>query len=277
MPEPPITATSTCFTSLPIVYHDRDLVIVHKPSGLLVHRSALARGASRFMVQLLRDQLGQRVYPVHRLDRPTSGIMVFALSSDIAAALSRAFAANQVEKRYLAVVRGQGPEQETLDYPLREEDGSRPKAEMPAMPAVTAIRRLDSVELPVQVDRYPTARYSLIEARPLTGRRHQIRRHLSRRGYPIIGDAKHGKGNHNRFFKSQLNCPRLLLAATELSFPHPRSGCLLQVSAAPQYDMQVLFERFGWSGHLPQTHVAWSERPSPLPSSSTLPTPASRP
>ncbi|BCB72733.1 MULTISPECIES: pseudouridine synthase [Halomonadaceae] len=240
---------------LNILYQDEHLVAVHKPSGLLVHRSALARGETEFLLQRLRDQLGKRVYPVHRLDRPTSGVMVFGLSSEAAALLSEGFSERQVEKRYLAVVRGKAPEQERLDYPLREEDGTRPKAEMPAMPAMTDIRRLDSVELPVQVDRYPVARYSLVEARPLTGRRHQIRRHLSRRGYPIIGDAKHGKSVHNRFFAEQLAAPRLLLAATYLAFDHPLLDKRIQLSCAVGETMKNLFEQFGWQGHLPLDSV----------------------
>ncbi|WP_089713663.1 pseudouridine synthase [Halomonas daqiaonensis] len=237
--------------ALSLLHQDDHLVAVHKPAGLLVHRSALARGEREFLVQQLRDQLGQRVYPVHRLDRPTSGVIVFALDPETAAGLQKAFTARQVEKRYLAVVRGIGPQQERLDYPLREEDGRRPKAEMPAMEAVTEVRRLDSVELPVRVDRYPQSRYSLIEARPQTGRRHQIRRHLSRRGYPIIGDAKHGKGNHNRFFAERLECPRLLLAAVGLALDHPVSGQRLDLCCPLDACMTRLFERFGWTGHLP--------------------------
>ncbi|WP_299231914.1 pseudouridine synthase [uncultured Halomonas sp.] len=240
---------------LRILYRDEHLAIVHKPAGLLVHRTALARGEREFLLQRLRDQLGQRVYPVHRLDRPTSGAMVFALSSEIATRLGDAFAERDVVKRYLAVVRGIGPEAEHLDYALREEDGRRPKAEMPAQEATTVVRRLDSVELPVQVDRYPQSRYSLMEAYPLTGRRHQIRRHLSRRGYPIIGDAKHGKGKHNRFFAEQLDTPRLLLAAVGLAFHHPETGQRLRIECAPDGAMRALFERFGWSGHLPQDNV----------------------
>ncbi|WP_163558295.1 pseudouridine synthase [Halomonas sp. NO4] len=236
---------------LTILHQDDHLVVVHKPAGLLVHRTALARGEREFLVQRLRDQLGRRVYPAHRLDRPTSGAMVFGLDPAIATRLGEAFTERRVEKRYLAVVRGLGPEDERLDYALREEDGHRPKAEMPAQPAQTAIRRLDSVELPVAVDRYPTSRYSLMEAHPLTGRRHQIRRHLSRRGYPIIGDAKHGKGNHNRFFAERLACPRLLLAAVELAFDHPVEAYRLVVSAALDAPMTQLFRRFGWAGHLP--------------------------
>lgn len=252
---------------LRILHQDEHLVAVHKPAGLLVHRTALARGEREFLLQRLRDQLGQRVYPVHRLDRPTSGVMLLALTPEVATRLTEAFAERRVAKRYLAVVRGIGPEAERLEYPLREEDGSRPKAEMPAQEAVTVIQRLDSVELPVQVDRYPNSRYSLMEARPLTGRRHQIRRHLSQRGYPIIGDAKHGKGNHNRFFAEQLEAPRLLLAATELAFVHPVSGRPLRLSGALDATMSSLFRRFGWAGHLPVDAV--QESVSSLPASAT--------
>jgi tRNA pseudouridine65 synthase len=234
-----------------ILHRDDHLVAVHKPSGLLVHRSKLAHGESEFLLQRLRDQLGQHVYPVHRLDRPTSGVMVFALDSATAARLGEIFTERRVAKRYLAVVRGIGPEHEWLDYALREEDGSRPKDAMPALEASTEIRRLDCVELPVQVDRYPSSRYSLMEARPLTGRRHQIRRHLSRRGYPVIGDAKHGKGNHNRFFAERLSCPRLLLAAVGLSFEHPAGGQQLILNCGLDASMTALFQRFGWAGHLP--------------------------
>ncbi|WP_224419056.1 MULTISPECIES: pseudouridine synthase [unclassified Modicisalibacter] len=242
---------------LPIVYQDESLVAVRKPSGLLVHRTALARGETRFALQTLRDQLGRHVHPVHRLDRPTSGLLLFALDADTARELGEAFTAQRVAKRYLAVVRGLGPEHDVLDAALREEDARRPKAEMPAQPARTVVRRLDSVELPVTVDRYPTARYSLIEARPQTGRRHQIRRHLSRRGYPIIGDAKHGKGVHNRFFRERLDCDRLLLAAVGLRLWHPRRQAMLELNGALEPDMQTLFTRFGWAGHAPRDGYRW--------------------
>ncbi|WP_447554010.1 pseudouridine synthase [Vreelandella sp. EE22] len=254
---------------LRILYQDEHLVALHKPAGLLVHRTQLARGETTFLLQQLRDQLGQRVYPVHRLDRPTSGVMVMALSPEAATAISQAFNEREVEKRYLAVVRGKAPDSETLDYPLREEDGTRPKAQMPAMPARTDIQRLDSVELPVQVDRYPVARYSLVQARPLTGRRHQIRRHLSRRGYPIIGDAKHGKSIHNRFFAEQLGAPRLLLAATHLAFDHPMLAVRLTVSCALDDTMTALLNHLGWAGHLPRDSV----QTPPLAASSALQTP----
>ncbi|MFQ3790336.1 pseudouridine synthase [Halomonas sp. A29] len=248
---------------LTILHCDDHLVAVHKPAGLLVHRSKLAGGESEFLLQRLRNQLGRRVYPVHRLDRPTSGVMVLALDSNTAARLGETFTQRRITKRYLAVVRGIGPEHEWLDYALREEDGSRPKAEMPALEALTEVRRLDSVELPVQVDRYPSSRYSLMEVRPLTGRRHQIRRHLSRRGYPIIGDAKHGKGNHNRFFAERLQCPRLLLAAVGLSLEHPVDGYHLELSCRLDVSMTGLFQHFGWAGHLPTDAARCLETPLP--------------
>ena len=242
---------------LTILYRDEHLVAVHKPSGLLVHRSKLAGGESEFLLQRLRNQLGQRVYPVHRLDRPTSGVMVMALNAVTAARLATAFREHQVSKRYLAVVRGFGPEHEWLDYALREEDGSRPKAEMPALEAMTEVERLDEIELPIQVDRYPNSRYSLMAVRPVTGRRHQIRRHLAQRGYPIIGDAKHGKGNHNRFFAQQLESPRLLLAAVGLDFIHPADGRHIQLSCGLDATMTALFQRFAWTRHLPDEGVYW--------------------
>ncbi|MCK0715944.1 tRNA pseudouridine(65) synthase TruC [Chromohalobacter sarecensis] len=246
-------------SELPILYQDERMVAVHKPSGMLVHRSAIAADAQVFALQTLRNQLGRHVYPVHRLDRPTSGLLLFALDPEMAKALGEEFTAHRVHKRYLAVVRGVGPEQDVLDYGLREEDGKRPKSEMPEQAAWTAVRRLDSVELPVCIDRYPQVRYSLMEAQPWTGRRHQIRRHLSRRGYPIIGDAKHGKGAHNRFFRDHLESPRLLLAAVGMTLWHPERQRTLHIDAPLADDMHTLFARFGWQGHATATRVDWHE------------------
>lgn len=243
-------ATPAQLAPLAVIYRDARLIAVVKPPGMLVHRTALAWGETRFVMQTLRDQIGQHVYPVHRLDRPTGGVLLFALDSEAAAALTQAFAEHQVTKRYLAVVRGWGPEAISVDAPLREEDGIRPKAEMPAHPALTHLRRLATVELPVAIDRYPQSRYSLMEARPETGRRHQIRRHLARCGHPIIGDAKHGKGIHNRYFRDHLDCPHLLLSAVTLCFRHPFDGRLLTLEAAPDDHFSALLDRFGWQAHL---------------------------
>ncbi|OHV07762.1 pseudouridine synthase [Kushneria phosphatilytica] len=259
-----------------IIFQDEQLVVVHKPAGALVHRSALDRHAPVVMLQRLRDQLGRHVHPAHRLDRPTSGLLMFAFDRHTAARLGEAFREQRVAKRYLAVVRGIGPEHALLDWSLREEDGRRPKAEQPAMTAATRVRRLDSIELPVQVDRYPQSRYSLMEAVPLTGRRHQIRRHLSRSGHPIIGDAKHGKGVHNRFFRDRLNSDRLLLAAVELGLEHPIDGYWLSLQAPVADDFAALLSRLGWAGHNPPARIKRLEQ-RPVDEPTSIPPPNTEP
>ncbi|GHB22265.1 pseudouridine synthase [Salinicola rhizosphaerae] len=252
---------STSPAPLTVIYRDEALIAIVKPPGMLVHRTALARGETVFVLQTLRDQIGQHVYPVHRLDRPTGGVLLFALDPATAAKLTEAFAAHRVRKRYLAVVRGWGPEAMTMDAPLREEDGVRPKAEMPAHTAVTHLRRLATTEIPVAIDRYPNSRYSLMEALPETGRRHQIRRHLARSGHPIINDAKHGKGIHNRYFRDRLNCPHLLLNAVGLTFEHPCARIELTLSAAPDADFAALLTRFGWQAYLTETACSRTSLP----------------
>ncbi|WP_110666477.1 pseudouridine synthase [Salinicola halophilus] len=245
---------------LEVLFQDAHLVAVVKPPAMLVHRTALSRGETRFVLQTLRDQLGRHVYPVHRLDRPTGGVLLFALDSETAAALTETFTRQRTTKRYLAVVRGWGPEALTVDAPLREEDGTRPKAEMPAQPAVTHLKRLATVEIDAAVDRYPRSRYSLMEATPETGRRHQIRRHLAGAAHPIIGDAKHGKGIHNRYFRDYFDCPHLLLAAVELTLPHPVSGRSLSLSAACDPHFAGLLARFGWQTHAPVSGWRWTDQ-----------------
>ncbi|MGZ3722160.1 MAG: pseudouridine synthase [Bdellovibrionales bacterium] len=236
---------------LPILYHDSDLVAVAKPAGLLVHRSMIASDASEFAMQIVRDQIGQHVYPVHRLDRPTSGALVFALSSEMARVMGEEFSSRRVSKKYLAVVRGIPVEEALIDYPLREELDPMTDSEASSFKApqeaVTRMRRLATCELPFSVDRYPTTRYALVEASPVTGRKHQIRRHLRHLGHPIIGDITHGVGKHNRFFEKNFEIRRLLLACTEISFKHPRSGEPLSVSAPLAPEFKRILRELGWS------------------------------
>lgn len=236
---------------LAILYRDDDLIAIHKPSGLLVHRSQLDRHETRFAVQMLRDQIGRHVYPAHRLDRGTSGVLLFALDRDIARALGAQFAAQQVAKRYLAVVRGHPPLEGTLDHPLRRlhddhEDRLAAAAAAEVQAAVTHFRRLTITELPHAVDRYPSSRYALLELRPETGRRHQIRRHLKHAAHPIIGDATYGKGRHNRLFTRLFDNHRLLLACVELGLIHPVSGAALVLQAAPADDFARVLRALGW-------------------------------
>jgi tRNA pseudouridine65 synthase len=235
---------------LPILYRDDRLVAIHKPAGLLVHRTVLDRHETRFAVQLLRDQIGRHVWPTHRLDRGTSGVLLFALDRDTAASVGRQFEAGTVRKRYLAVVRGFPPESGMIDHALSREvdDAERTSHAVPPLPqaARTRFRRLGTVELPIPVDRYPASRYSLLELEPLTGRRHQLRRHLKHISHPIIGDATYGKGNHNRGFTARFASHRLLLASVELCLAHPVSGLDLRVHAVPADDFVDVCRRLGW-------------------------------
>lgn len=239
---------------LDIIYRDEFLVAINKPSGLLVHRSAIDRHETRFAMQMLRDQIGQHVFPVHRLDKPTSGVLVFALSAEVAALMGNIFAQHQLQKTYLAIVRGIAPEYLLLDYPLTEElDKYTDKnaREPEAKPAVTEFYRLADITLPYCVDRYPESRYSLVKCLPQTGRKHQIRRHLKHISHPIIGDAKHGKGNHNRFFQNTFDAQRLLLAATELIFTHPITEIELKFIAPLDKTMTQLIQHFAWYNAVP--------------------------
>lgn len=227
---------------LNILYHDSEFVAVDKPSGMLVHRTWIAEESETFLLQTLRDQIGQRVYPIHRLDRPTSGVILFALSSEAARAMCGVFGRREVVKEYLAIVRGYTDERGHIDYPLQEEPHK------PAQQAVTDYERLATVELPIPVGRYTTARYSLVRVIPRTGRMRQIRKHFHHIFHPLIGDTSHGEGRHNRLFRERFNCHRLLLHAQRLRVPMDESERFFEAPLPPEF-MQ-LFTEFGWQNAL---------------------------
>ncbi|MFO1318500.1 MAG: pseudouridine synthase [Burkholderiales bacterium] len=250
---------------LPILFADDHLVAVEKPAGLLVHRSNLDRHETQFALQIVRDQTGREVFPVHRLDKPTSGVLVFAFDRETCRRLSQAFEAGSVEKRYLAVVRGHPDPDLVIDHPLAriaDEPGARMPAAGEAQQAVTRVRRLAAVELPVCVDRYPTSRYALVELSPLTGRRHQLRRHLKHASHPIIGDTTYGKSRHNRLFEERFASRRLLLACTRLEFDHPVSGRRLRIEAPPSPDFRAVIAALDW----PTSPTRHPDGPEPRPS-----------
>src|SRR5690554_1316771 len=244
---------------LTVLYRDAQLIAIDKPSGLLVHRSPIDRHEARFALQLLRDQIGQRVYPVHRLDKPTSGVLLFALDSATARALSESWQSGGVSKHYVALVRGYFAAPGLLDYPLRylaDQHGDAPGSGQPLQSAQTEFAPLARTELPEPVDRYPSSRYSLVHCRPITGRKHQLRRHLKHLRHPIIGDAKYGKSVHNRFFADRFGANRLLLAATELQLQHPISGAPLTISAPIGGRFGRTIEALDWHTALP---TRWQE------------------
>ena len=237
---------------LELLHCDEHLVAVNKPSGLLVHRSPIDRHETRFALQLLRDQLGHRVYPVHRLDKPTSGVLLFAQTPAAARALAEQFAQRRVHKTYIAIVRGWCAPEGVIEHPLTEQpaDSGSDKAPTRTQAATTRFRRLGTAELPIAVDRYPSSRYSLVRLQPVTGRRHQLRRHMKHISHPIIGDANHGKGIHNRFFQTHFKCHRLLLACTALELQHPEHGSTLRLRAQPGADFEATAIALGWQREL---------------------------
>jgi tRNA pseudouridine65 synthase len=221
--------------ALPVLYRDAHLLAAGKPTGLAVHRGA-ARDRT-FALQLVRDQAGRRVHAVHRLDRATSGVLLFALDPETARRMQERFAAGAVEKRYLALVRGIPPEEGVIDHPIPSDlDG-------PRVAAVTAFRRLATFE-----------RYALVEARPRTGRRHQIRRHFKHISHPLIGDVRYGKGEHNRLFRERFGLHRLALHALELAFEHPETGEALRIAAPVPEDLAGPLRAMGGFEALPSVH-----------------------
>ena len=209
---------------LQLLWQDDRFVAVHKPAGWLVHRTWLDAHETRFVMQTLRNQLGRHVYPVHRLDKGTSGVLLMALDPDAARAMAQLFEARQTVKDYVALVRGWPVSDVRVDHALKRDD-----ARDDALPqdAVTYFRRLATLELDVPVDRYPSTRVALVQAHPETGRRHQIRRHMKHLAHPIIGDATHGKGPLNRWWAERLGQQRLWLHAWQLTVPHPVTGAAM--------------------------------------------------
>jgi len=218
--------------SLPILHLDTDLVAIDKPAGVLVHRSALDAHEERTAVALLQEQIGERLFALHRLDKATSGVLLFARHAQAARHWGQAFEAGQVGKRYLALVRGWPAASGEIDYPLAR-DPERPSAGQPRIDAVTRYRTLRCFEWPFPTGgEHATSRYALVEAEPLTGRRHQIRRHFKHIAHPLVGDTTHGKGAHNRAVAQWLGATRLWLHASSVSLP---GGLRIEAPCGPEW------------------------------------------
>lgn len=226
---------------LEIVYQDEHIIAINKPHGLLVHRSKIANDATEFALQILRDQIGKHVSPVHRLDRKTSGLLLFAFEKDVEIAMHKQFQEGLVEKKYLAILRGYAPEQMVINYPLAKENGTMQEA-------VTSFKTLQLAEIDVAFGKHATSRYSLVEAAPTTGRMHQLRRHFAHIFYPIIGDRKHGCNKQNRFFKEQFEMTTMLLHASELVFIHPVTGAKLKLTANLHDEFKRVMKLMNFTG-----------------------------
>lgn len=209
---------------LEILYQDDHLVAINKPPGLLVHRSPMATDVEEFAVQTLRDQVGQRVNPVHRLDRKTSGVLLFAFEAAVNKKLMEKFASREMKKTYLAIVRGYTDDEGTIDQPLENNKNK-------VQDAVTHYKTLKRAELQVPLGKHTTSRYSLVEVKPETGRMHQIRKHFAHILHPIIGDRPHGCNKQNRLFKEKWDMTQMMLHAKSLEFDHPESLLPLKIEA----------------------------------------------
>jgi len=185
---------------IPILYQDERTVVVHKPPRILVHRGPRG-GGPWYVLQLLRDQLGRHVFPVHRLDRAASGVLVFGLSGEAAGQLHRALAKPEAEKEYLVLCRGTTEE----IFESRRELSNAKKVKQAAY---SEFRRLSAFD-----------RMSLLEVRIHTGRRHQIRRHLHHLAHQVIGDTKYGKGRINQALRDDYGLPRMFLHARRVVLP----------------------------------------------------------
>jgi tRNA pseudouridine65 synthase len=224
---------------LDILFRDEYLIAINKPHGLIVHRSSIAADAEEFALQLLRNQLGLKVNPVHRIDRKTGGVLLFAFDKQTEIAMQKQFADNLVKKKYMAIVRGHTPDNEDIDYPLRKENGTLQEA-------FTSYSTLKRAELDVIFGKHLTSRYSLVEATPATGRMHQLRKHFSHVFHPIIGDRTHGCNKQNKLFKEKWEMETMLLHAASLTFAHPVTQNRIIIEAPLQPEFLRVMELMGW-------------------------------
>jgi tRNA pseudouridine65 synthase len=235
---------------LTILYQDQYLVAIDKPAGLFVHRSFMDKEETYFALQLVRDLVGQYVYPLHRLDRPTSGVLLFALSEEVARLMGKLFMERKITKTYYALTRGHLLETGTIKHPLTVKlDKIADKyatKDKKRQDAVTHYQSIITATVPIQLGRYNSVRYSLLKLTPETGRKHQIRRHLAHLRHPILGDINYGDNKQNPFFEQYFNFKRLMLFAQSLSFQHPINHQQLQINCDFDEQWQAVFEKLGW-------------------------------
>ncbi|WP_281558590.1 tRNA pseudouridine(65) synthase TruC [Thalassomonas sp. RHCl1] len=238
---------------LKILYQDEYLVAVDKPPGLFVHRSFMDKDEQFFALQLVRDQIGRYVYPLHRLDRPTSGVLLFALTQDVARQMGEAFTDKSIQKTYYALTRGHLLGEALIDYPLKEKldkiGDKFSRTDKAEQEAQTYYQTLDTASLPVPLGKYDSVRYSLVKLLPATGRRHQIRRHLAHLRHPIIGDINYGDNKQNPFFIRHFGFKRLMLMAKKLEFSHPVTGEAVSIEADFDGQWLSVFDRLGWQAN----------------------------
>lgn len=202
---------------LSILFEDPYILAILKPNNMLVHHSAMANNKleEKSMVQLLQIQLNKKLYPLHRLDRKTSGIILFAKEKENIKAFQELFINNEIQKTYYGLVRGFIPESGKIDSPVKGRDANKHKD------ALTYFERLETFEVPIKVGPYNSSRYSIVKLTPKTGRLHQLRIHMNKISHPLIGDPKYGDRFHNRMFEEKFYNEAMFLHAKTLEFKHP--------------------------------------------------------
>lgn len=233
---------------LEILYRDDFYVAINKPAGMLVHRTNIAFEENVLIAErLLREQIGQKVFPLHRIDRPTSGVLVFGLSSEAASLVQPLFPTEDVRKLYLTVVRGYMTDNHgIIDYSLKKKligDLQEAKSEYWSLSQ-------NEIQM-ASTSRYPTSRYSLLKVYPHTGRMHQIRRHLAHDRHYVIGDSTHGDNRQNHFFRDSFGMENLLLHAWQFEFVHPISKNTIKLEANIPVYFKEICEKLGLV--IPQT------------------------
>ena len=224
---------------LEILYQDEYIIAINKPSGLSVHKSFYARDAKIFAIQELRNQIGgQHVYPIHRLDRKTSGVLLFALDKEALKIINDRFATREVEKKYLAILRGWSPDELTIDYDLTNDDGVKQNA-------ITYFRRLQKAEIELEFNNHPTSRYSLVEAIPETGRMHQLRKHFKHILHPILGSRPHGCNKQNKLWLENFELKGMMLHAHQLVFNHPITNERITLNATINEEFEKVADILG--------------------------------
>lgn len=233
-----------------VLYQDDFMIAVEKPSGFHVHppeQDDYPVPRSKICLYVLKEQLGRWLFPVHRLDVSTSGVLLFAFNSETARRLCQQFSEQSVQKTYWAVVRGWTPPEALVEIPLESDSSGQLVA------AQTRYKRLAKMEIPKAVGkRFKTARYSWLEVKPHSGRYHQIRRHMNRLSHPIVGDGTHGDSHHNRFFREEFGIEGLCLHALHIELRHPQTNEVLSIHSPPREKwshLQNLFQEFD----VPQT------------------------
>ena len=226
-----------------VLFRDEFLIAINKPYGYFVHRTKLDFQADTLVMPALRDQINQYVYPVHRLDRKTAGVLLFALDENTQRIMNTEFAEGNIDKKYHAIARGFTSESMEIDYAITNDSGQTQNA-------ITHLITLQQSEIPVSSGKHPTSRYSWVELKPLTGRQHQLRKHMAHIFHPIIGDRPHGCNKQNKFFLENFNLSEMMLNAVELGFVHPysKNDIIIKAPYSPEFLRMLVELNFKTSG-----------------------------